>query len=173
MDIEANLKTYLGQRTPTTRYTSFDYCYNHFQLHRERGALSELVVGPNLQLSCLHLAFYLASWGMLRASSALLQRSVKHYVPVIEVIASSPPAIWNVDAHCYTRGNCSLFRDGSAEIGRPCPMARPTFWSRRSCWAYSGAFRPSTLTSRRASAHGRSARRRLCASRSSTKIIRM
>ena len=71
MDIEANLRTYLGQRTPTGRYTSFDYCYNHFQLHRERGALSELVVGPNLQLSCLHLAFYLASWGMLRASSAL------------------------------------------------------------------------------------------------------
>lgn len=108
MDIEANLRTYLGQRGPTARYTSFDYCYNHFQLHRERGVLSKLVVGPNMQLSCLHLGFYLASWGMLRASSALLQRSVKHYVPVIQVIASSPPEIWNVDADCYTEDNCGL-----------------------------------------------------------------
>lgn len=123
MDIEANLRTYLGQRTPTARYTSFDYCYNHFQLHRERGALSELVVGPNLQLSCLHLAFYLASWGMLRASSALLQRSVKHYVPVIEVIASSPAAIWNVDAHCYTEANCDLVLETAQQIRGALPEA--------------------------------------------------
>jgi hypothetical protein len=116
MDIEANLRTYLGQRTPTARYTSFDYCYNHFQLHRERGALHELVVGPNLQLSCLHLAFYLASWGMLRASSALLQRSVKHYVPVIQVIASSPAEIWNVDTHCYTDANCALVLETAQQI---------------------------------------------------------
>ena len=114
--IEANLRTYLGQRTPTARYTSFDYCYNHFQRHRERGALHELVVGPNLQLSCLHLAFYLASWGMLRASSALLQRSVKHYVPVIEIIASSPAAIWNVDADCYTEANCGLVLETAQQI---------------------------------------------------------
>jgi len=53
MDIEANLRTYLGQRGPTARYTSFDYCYNHFQLHRERGVLSKLVVGPNMQLAPL------------------------------------------------------------------------------------------------------------------------
>jgi hypothetical protein len=116
MDIEANLRTYLGQRTPTARYTSFDYCYNYFQLHRERGALSELVAGPNLQLSCLQLAFYLASWGMLRASSVLLQRSVKHYVPVIHVIASSPAEIWNVDADCYTEANCRLVLEMAQKI---------------------------------------------------------
>ena len=50
MDIEANLRAYLGQRTPTARYTSFDYCYNHFQRHRERGAL-QLVVGPSPAVS--------------------------------------------------------------------------------------------------------------------------
>jgi hypothetical protein len=116
MDIEANLRTYLGQRNPTARYASFDYCYNYFQLHRERSALSELVVKPNLQLSCLQLAFYLASWGMLRASSALLQRSAKHYVPVIHVIASSPAEIWNVDAHCYTEANCALVLETAQKI---------------------------------------------------------
>ena len=123
MDIEVNLRTYLGQRTPTARYTSFDYCFNHFQLHRERGALSELVVGPNLQLSCLQLGFYLASWGMLRASSALLQRSMKHYVPVIEVIASSPAAIWTVDAHCYTEATCGLVLETAQQIRGALPDA--------------------------------------------------
>ncbi len=108
MDIEANVKTYLDQRSLAARYTSFDYCYNHFQLHRERGVLSELGHGPNAQLSCLHLGFYLASWGMLRASSVLLQKSAKHYVPVIQVIASSPADIWNVDANSYTDANCDL-----------------------------------------------------------------
>jgi hypothetical protein len=107
MDIEANLKTYLGERRPTARYTSFDYCFNYFQSHREHG-LTELVAGPNLQLSCLQLGFYLASWGMLRASSVLLQKSIKHYVPIVHVIAASPPEIWNIDVHCYTKDNCGL-----------------------------------------------------------------
>jgi hypothetical protein len=100
-EIEANLKAYLAKRTRSERYTSFDYCFNHFQWHRERAALSELAGGTNLQLSCLHLGFYLASWGMLRASSVLLGRSVRPYVPLIEVIASSGPAIWSVDADGY------------------------------------------------------------------------
>ena len=121
MDIEANLEAYLRQRGPTERYTSFDYCYNHFQLHRERGALPELVVGSNLQLSCLHLGFYLASWGMLRASSILLQRSVKHYAPVIQVIASCPAAIWSVDAECYTEANCSLVMETAQQIRAALP----------------------------------------------------
>ena len=121
MDIEANLKTYLRQRNPTGRYTSFDYCYNHFQLHREQGRLSELVTGPNLSLSCLHLAFYLASWGMLRASSVLLQRSLKHYVPVIQVIASSPAEIWNVDADCYDEANCRLVFEMARQIRAALP----------------------------------------------------
>ncbi|MGH9151118.1 MAG: hypothetical protein ACRD03_01655 [Acidimicrobiales bacterium] len=37
MDIEANLKAYLGVRKPTGRYTSFDYCNNCFRAHHEDG----------------------------------------------------------------------------------------------------------------------------------------
>lgn len=71
VDIEANLKAYLGKREPRARYTSFDYCFNYFQSHREQGKLPDLLRGEALQLSCLHLGFYLASWGMLRGSSEL------------------------------------------------------------------------------------------------------
>lgn len=55
-----------------------------------------------MQLSCLHLGFYLANWGMLRGSSILLRRSIKHYTPLVEAIVSSPNEIWSIDANCYT-----------------------------------------------------------------------
>lgn len=55
VDIEANLKAYLGRREPRARYTSFDYCFNYFQSHREQGKLPDLLRGEALQLSCLHL----------------------------------------------------------------------------------------------------------------------
>ncbi len=106
MDIEANLMKYLGNRQPTKRYTSFDYCFNYFQEYRERNRLPELLRGDALQLSCLQLGFYLASWGMLRGSADLLQRSVRVYAPVIEVIANSPPEAWEIDADAYGDGSC-------------------------------------------------------------------
>jgi hypothetical protein len=108
VDIEANLKAYLGKREPRARYTSFDYCFNYFQSHREQGKLPELLRGEALQLSCLHLGFYLASWGMLRGSSELLQRSVRNFIPLVEVIANAAPAIWEMDAHLYGDGSCPI-----------------------------------------------------------------
>lgn len=106
MDIEANLRTYLGARQPLTRYTSFDYCFNYFQEHRERDDLPALLRGDALQLSCLHLGFYLASWGMFRGSAEVLQHSVRTFVPVIEVIANAPPEAWQTDADSYGDGTC-------------------------------------------------------------------
>lgn len=106
MDIEANLDVYLGARRPTERYTSFDYCFNHFQ--NRRGRATDLTLAGELELSCLHLGFYLASWGMLRGSSVLLRRSIKHYTPLIEAIASCPDDIWSIDAHCYDADTVDL-----------------------------------------------------------------
>jgi hypothetical protein len=101
VDIDRNLKAYLGAREPTARYTSFDYCFNHFQSHHDLG-FAELASASGMELSCLHLGFYLASWGMLRGSSVLLRRSIKHFTPVIEVIAAAEMNIWEIDAHTYT-----------------------------------------------------------------------
>ena len=63
IDIDANLRTFMGQRAPQRRYTSFDYCFNYFQDYREQHRVAEMAAGENMQLSCLHLGFYLASWG--------------------------------------------------------------------------------------------------------------
>ena len=77
VDIERNLEMFLKYREPGGRYASFDYCFNHFQDARDTGDTAGLAKGDNLLQSCLHLGFYLASWGMMRGSSQLLQRSIR------------------------------------------------------------------------------------------------
>lgn len=123
MDIEGNVQAYLGEREPLARYTSFDYCFNYFQEHRERNDLTALLRGEALQLSCLHLGFYLASWGMLRGSSDLLQRSARIFVPVIEVIANAPLEIWNIDANVYGDGSCPIIFETAQKIREALPSA--------------------------------------------------
>jgi hypothetical protein len=121
MDIESNLRSYLDKRQPHARYTSFDYCFNYFQAHRERRTLPELVSGEALQLSCLHIGFYLASWGMFRGSAELLQRSVRVFIPVVEVIAESAPEIWEMDAHLYGDGSCPIIFETARRIREALP----------------------------------------------------
>jgi hypothetical protein len=121
LDAEANLKLYLAKREPTARYASFDYCFNYFQAYREHGRLSDLASGEQLQLSCLHLAFYLASWGMLRGSSPLLQRSVKHFAPVVEAIISSEPETWATDADRYDHDSIDLILRVASELRSSLP----------------------------------------------------
>jgi hypothetical protein len=132
VDIEANLKAYLGRREPRARYTSFDYCFNYFQSHREGGRLLELLRGDALQLSCLHLGFYLASWGMLRGSSELLQRSVRNFVPLVEVIANAPPRGYGRPTLTCTLTEAA--QPSSRRLARSvthCPTAHRTFLSPR------------------------------------------
>lgn len=99
MDISGNIKLFRdgsgksGGRKPQERYASFDYCYNYFQSFRESGNISDLKNSQNIQTSCLHLGFYLASWGMLRGSSFLLEKSAKFYQPLIETVAE-PSKEW-------------------------------------------------------------------------------
>ena len=67
VDLEINIKKYLDGdadsegRKPDARYASFDYCFNYFQSFREAGESAALAKPANIQLSCLHLGFYLAS----------------------------------------------------------------------------------------------------------------
>lgn len=117
MDLESNIKKYLHGdadsegRKPDARYASFDYCFNYFQAFREAGESASLTRAPNIQLSCLHLGFYLASWGMLRGSAELLQKSARYLAPIVEVIARADASLWEIDAHCYTEANIQRLMD--------------------------------------------------------------
>lgn len=101
MSIERNVEEYLGSRDPTARYSSFDYCFNYFQAANDRDETDALASPERAEESCLQLGFYLASWGMLRASSPLLQRSVRTLETTIQAITEVPRALWNLDVDAY------------------------------------------------------------------------
>jgi hypothetical protein len=105
------INSFLKDREPTDRYTSFDYCYNYFQDFKSNNKLLEIAVPGNLQVSCLHLGFYLASWGMLRGSSYLLQKSIKYYESLIKEISNFDRRIWSIDVDDYTQENMKLMLD--------------------------------------------------------------
>lgn len=62
------------------RYLSWQHCYNAFILNRSN------VDENTFDYLALHLAFYLASWGMYRGSSFLLQKDYKVHIPIVKII---------------------------------------------------------------------------------------
>lgn len=62
------------------RYLSWRHCYKAFGENRNK------MDDPTIDYLCLHLAFYLASWGMLRGSSFLLQKDYKVHTPIVRMI---------------------------------------------------------------------------------------
>jgi hypothetical protein len=105
LDIDTNVRKFLDGRNANERYASFDYCFNYFQSFREAANVSLLASFDNIQLSCLHLGFYLASWGMFRGSTELLQKSARYLIPTVEAIARTDPSVWEIDADRYTEPN--------------------------------------------------------------------
>lgn len=61
------------------RSRSWEHCYRVFRDARTDPS-------PDYDYLSLHLAFYLASWGMYRGSSFLLQKDYKVLVPVVEEV---------------------------------------------------------------------------------------
>jgi hypothetical protein len=123
-DIEANLQDFIAGNgvnlglMPAERYASFDYCFNYFQQFREARIIDQLADAKNIQMSCLQLGFYLASWGMLRGSSPLLQKSAKFYERLIQYIASAPSLLWEIDANNYSLENIQLLIECRKEISQ-------------------------------------------------------
>lgn len=103
-------------RKPDERYASFDFCYNHFYSFYNENRLSELENEKNLQTSCLQIGFYLASWGMMRGSSFLLEKSVRNYKNLIIAISKMNPKLWEIDVENYDEENLSLLLDCKQQI---------------------------------------------------------
>ena len=65
------------KKDPNGRYRSWEHCYSNFYHAREKD-------NADVDYLSLQLAFYLASWGMYRGSSFLLQKDYRIHIPVIE-----------------------------------------------------------------------------------------
>lgn len=99
-DIEAKVKRFKDKTNPDHRFTSFDYCYNYF--------LKTEDLTRDLEKSCLTLGFYLASWGMFRGSSFLLQKSAKHFESTICYFSKLDRSVWEIDVDNYDDQNIQI-----------------------------------------------------------------
>lgn len=68
-----------ARATENGRSRSWEHCYRVFRDARTDPS-------PDYDYLSLHLAFYLASWGMYRGSSFLLQKDYKVLTPVVEEV---------------------------------------------------------------------------------------
>lgn len=79
-DIHAGYECYDSMKDdPHHRYLSWEYCHEAFRLNRRPQ------IDATIDYLCLHLAWYLASWGMLR-NSFLMQKDYKIHADVVRLI---------------------------------------------------------------------------------------
>ncbi len=103
MDIESNITRFHGatsgaaDRDLNSRDTSFDFCFNYFQSFRDSGEIAAIVAPERLEMSCLQLGFYLASWGMYRGSTQRIKHNSRHLAAVVQIFSVTESAIWNLD----------------------------------------------------------------------------
>jgi hypothetical protein len=93
-EISARIDGYFGKISgaPNHRYRSWEHCYRYFHAQSPSETLAQL------DLAALHLGFYLASWGMYRGSTFLLQRDYTVHKPTVNAVLSERFApLWERD----------------------------------------------------------------------------
>lgn len=76
------------------RFLSWEHCYDEFG--KVFSGIHTAITNADKDLLALHLATYLASWGMYRGSSFLLQVDYKVHVPVVELITEKDPVVGTI-----------------------------------------------------------------------------
>ncbi len=75
------------------RYKSWEHCHNFFVSIKDKKLTNE-----ELDLAQLHLAFYLASWGMYRGSSFVLQKDYTIFKEIVNILLSNKySTLWNIE----------------------------------------------------------------------------
>ena len=75
--IKEQAKKFHNSAKDNHRFLSWEHCYSFFLNNKEN-----LKDDASIDLAALNLAFYLASWGMYRGSSFLLQYDYKIFIPM-------------------------------------------------------------------------------------------
>jgi len=77
------------------RYKSWEHCYDFFKKIKD-----EKIDNEKLELAKLHLAFYLASWGMYRGSSFILQKDYTIFKKIVqEILKKKYSLLWDVESN--------------------------------------------------------------------------
>lgn len=93
MSIHREIRAYYGEAEGEHhRYRSWEHCYGFFRQARADG------LAANRDHAALQLAFYLASWGMYRGSSFLLQYANPVHRGVVDLVADARfDGLWGAD----------------------------------------------------------------------------
>jgi|ERR1035437_49086 hypothetical protein len=93
-EIQEQILAFYGRLAsdPNHRYRSWEHCYGHFRGH------ATFATPLQIDTAALYLAFYLASWGMYRGSSALLQKDYRIHQPAVsKLLEHSYDVLWDLD----------------------------------------------------------------------------
>src|SRR5690349_1631304 len=82
--IHEKISAYFGKVAgdPHHRYRSWEHCYRYFREVTPSGITAQR------ETAALQLGFYLASWGMYRGSTFLLQHAYTVHLGVVDCLAS-------------------------------------------------------------------------------------
>lgn len=105
------------------RYKSWCHCYNAFKDNRNNKD------EKTVDYLALHLAFYLASWGMYRGSSFLLQKDYKVHIPIVEILLEEKysPLLGVTAEGLMEEPVLDLLEEISARIRQAYAMEQPSF----------------------------------------------
>ena len=88
------------------RYKSWEHCYSAFARYKYKE-----INDADLDFLCLHLSFYLASWGMYRGSSFLLQKDYRvHDIAIRELLRDEYINLWAVKCEDYINTSDNVSR---------------------------------------------------------------
>ena len=119
------IRTYFNETVKDLhgRYMSWRHCYNSFV--ENRNDADEKM----FDYLALHLAFYLASWGMYRGSSFLLQKDYKVHIPVVRILLEKKyDPLVGISAEGLTEdANLDLLEEVGERIRRAYVAEQPSF----------------------------------------------
>jgi hypothetical protein len=119
-DFDQCTEQYRSEAARESRYSrekSWDYLWDYVQPSaRTRDGRSTLVTGRRLELTALHIGFYLASWGMFRGQ--LLYQNLDFFKALSEhIFVQLNPQFWNVTFAGFGEDSQSVdIFDGAREI---------------------------------------------------------
>lgn len=105
------------------RYMSWQHCYKAFTENRNK------TDPQTIDFLALHLAFYLASWGMYRGSSFLFQKDYKVHTPIVQMLQQEKYApLQGISAENLCKASkLTLLEEISARIKTCYAEEKPSF----------------------------------------------
>lgn len=115
MNISKNVKKFYESLNVIEdhRYKSWEHCYRYFKRIHEKDSLTN----EEFDLAQLHLAFYLASWGMYRGSSFILQKDYTIFKNIVRILLSKKYfLLWDLTQNVSKKELPSIFEELYSEL---------------------------------------------------------